>query len=150
MTDIDAIDSEIQNIIEGIYSKRFDKECDAYQFRNDVFKILNPLYMEKYRRHYEDRGYKKIEVRTYNNMIIQRYNIKPKYSHMYLTEAWGIIPYYTFDEFKQMYYTFLIPSGIMESRMSWLILLHIFDSNGEPVSPLSCNGTFCDAPGEMQ
>ena len=145
MRDMTAIDSEIKKTVNEIYSKRFDNECDAYKFRSDAFEILAPLYREKYRRHYEDLGYKNIEVRGYNNMIIERHRIAPKYSHMAGTIAWGIAPFYTFDEFKQMYYTFLTPAGIMENWASWLVLLHILDGNNEPISPLACNGTFCDS-----
>lgn len=144
------INSEIERIISEIPSKRFDSEYDAYKFRLDVFEILDPLYREKFRRHYEERGYKNIEVRGYNNMIIQRHRIAPKYSHMTGTIVWGIAPFYTFDEFKQMYYTFLTPAGIMENWTSWLVLLHILDGNNEPISPLACNGTFCDTPNETQ
>ena len=146
MRDMAEIDSEIEKIVNEIHSKRFDNQYDAYQFRFDVFDKLTPLYREKYKRHYEERGYKNIEVRGYNNMIIQRHRIESKHSYIPATIDWGIAPFYTVDEFKQIYYTFLTPAGIMESWTSWLVLLHILDDNSEPISPLSCNGTFCDQP----
>ena len=72
MRDMAEIDSEIEKIVNEIHSKRFDNQYDAYQFRFDVFDKLTPLYREKYKRHYEERGYKNIKVGGKNKIIIKR------------------------------------------------------------------------------